>query len=312
MLKNLLTLGLALLWDRAFGEPPSAIHPVVWIGKATELSTSGYPTGDDDRDFERGAMAGVAIPVAAALAGWSAMRVFKSFGWVAEVLGGAFLLKTTFAIRSMEQEAARVDHALGADDIESARTAVSKIVSRDVSELDASGVASTTISSVAENVNDSVIAPLLYYSVFGLPGALAYRAINTMDAMIGYHGKYEYLGRVPARLDDLAGFAPARVAGTTVVASAAIQQGFNVAGAADTMLTEHGRTESPNGGWPIGAMAGAMDVEIEKVGHYRLGPPGRKAGQRDIRRSVKLFNGAALIAGGLAAAVIVTRAARRM
>ena len=306
---RLATLALALEWDRVFGEPPADAHPTVWMGRlAKELM--GEPTpASRGNDFLRGAIAAAAVPLISAQAGAAIMRRLRQQGPLAELIGGAFLLKTTFSIRSMNEHAQRVDGALARGDTEAAREAVSMIVSRDVSGLDASGIANTCIGSVSENVTDAAVGPLMAYALFGVPGALAYRAVNTLDAMYGYHGDHEYLGKTAARLDDAVNFIPARIAGAAVVA-AAEALGMDGAAAAKTMSEEHARTPSPNSGWPIGATAGALGIEIEKVGYYRLGPPGVQARRQDIGRSLKLFNGAALIAAALAAAVIVASEGR--
>jgi adenosylcobinamide-phosphate synthase len=303
------TLGLALAWDRYFGEPPDDVHPVVWMGKAAK-KLMGKPTGDPRQDFARGLAVAVALPVASAVAGAVIMRKLRRAGPLAALIGGAFLLKSTFAVRSMNEHARRVEAPLKEGDTEGARKAVGMIVSRDVSKLDAAGIANTAVGSVAENVTDSVTGPLLAYALFDVPGALAYRAVNTLDAMYGYHGEYEYLGKAAARIDDAVNYMPARIAGPAVVAAAAAT-GMDALEAARTMARQNARTPSPNSGWPIGAAAGALGVEIEKAGYYRLGPPGKKVRTRDIDRSLKLFNGAAVVTALLAAAMIIDRHTRR-
>ena len=160
---------------------------------------------------------------------------------------------------------------------------------------------------MAENVTDSVVGPLVAYGAFGLPGAAAYRAIDTIDSMIGYRGKYEHLGAAAAKLDDAASFVPARLAGGAVVAAASALPGYDAPASAQTMIEQHGRTESPNGGWPIGAMAGALGVEVEKTGHYKLGPEGKRPAASDISRANRLFAGAALVAIGIAAGLIIAK-----
>ena len=302
------TLGLALAWDRYFGEPPDDVHPVVWMGKAAK-KLMGKPTGNARQDFARGLAVAVGLPLASAVAGALIMRKLRKAGPLAELIGGAFLLKSTFAVRAMNEHARRVEAPLKEGDTEGARRAVGMIVSRDVAKLDAAGIANTAVGSIAENVTDSVTGPLLAYALFDVPGALAYRAVNTLDAMYGYHGEYEHLGKAAARLDDAVNYIPARIAGPAVVAAAAT--GMDAPEAARTMARENSRTPSPNSGWPIGAAAGALGVEIEKAGDYRLGPPGKKVRTRDIDRSLKLFNGAAVVTALLAAAIIVDRHTRR-
>ena len=271
MRRRLLILGAALLWDRYFGEPPARVHPVVGVGKVIDIAMEHGIRGDRRKDQARGLLMAVGVPVAVFGMTATAMGALGRLGSIPAIVGGAFLLKSSFAISAMETEGRRVSAALGAGDLPGARESLSGIVSRDVSALDESGVASAAISTIAENVADSAVGPMLAYGIFGVQGAMAYRAINTMDTMAGYRDHRADFGRAAAKLDDAANWVPARVAGGAVVASAAMT-GMDSRSAVRTMLREHSRTESPNGGWPIGATAGALGVEVEKVGHYRLGP----------------------------------------
>ena len=241
MWRALLTLGLAVFWDRFLGEPPKQVHPVVWMGRAVEAF--GGPTGDREADLKRGLVAAVALPLASMAVAAAAGRVLNRMGPVPAVLGGAFLLKSMFAVRAMTDEAESVSQDLEAGYSDAARESLSRIVSRDVSELDDSEIASATISSVAENVTDSVVGPLVAYGAFGLPGAAAYRAIDTLDSMIGYRGKYEHLGAAAAKLDDAASYVPARLAGGAVVAAASVMPGLRRA----VIRPYHDRTTRPDG-----------------------------------------------------------------
>lgn len=139
-----------------------------------------------------------------------------------------------------------------------------------MSKLDQPLLIAATVESVAENSSDGFVAPLLYYLVLGVPGALFYRTVNTCDSMVGYHGEYEYLGKFAARLDDVANFIPARLTGLLIVVAAYVA-GKDSRSAWKMMWRDHSKTESPNAGWPMSAAAGALDVQLEKVGHYVLG-----------------------------------------
>src|SRR5262249_54209283 len=145
------------------------------------------------------------------------------------------------------------------------------LVSRPTSGLSEGQVASAAVESAAENLTDAFVAPLLWYSALGLAGAFLYRTVNTADAMIGYReGALEYFGKASARLDDLLSLIPARIAGLAVVGAAALT-GEDFRSAWTTMHHDHGRTASPNAGWTMSAMAGALGVMLEKPGTYRLG-----------------------------------------
>jgi adenosylcobinamide-phosphate synthase len=167
-------------------------------------------------------------------------------------------------------------------------------VSRPTEELDEGHVASATIESVAENLTDSLMAPALWFLAGGLAGAAVYRVINTADAMFGYRvGPLEYFGKVAARLDDLLNLIPARLAGLSVVAGAALA-GESAGGAFAALRRDRRRTASPNAGWTMSAMAGALGVLLEKPGTYRLGA-GALPTAVHIERSVKVLRAAVAI-----------------
>ena len=306
MLIKLAVLGVALAWDRLLGEPPTRIHPVVGMGKVTGAAMSSGISGNPQRDRFTGAALAVGLPLAVLAATSLAERGLGKLGTVASIIGGAFLLKSTFAIRSMDDEVTAVSDALKEGDVEEARASLSRIVSRDTAGYRDDQVASAAISSVSENVTDSAVGPLLIYGLFGLPGAMTYRAINTLDTMVGYQDHRRHFGEASARLDDVVNLVPARVSGGIVVAAAAAS-GMDAKNAARTMIDEHERTPSPNGGWPIGAAAGALGVEVEKLGEYSLGPAGVRPDHADVDRSLKLFKRAALIGAAVAAGLIVAK-----
>jgi adenosylcobinamide-phosphate synthase len=206
---------------------------------------------------------------------------------VAYVLAGALLLKSTFAVRMLHRAAARVRSRLLARDLAGVQASMPFLVSRDPSALSSQQATAATVESVSENITDSFIGPLLAFALFGLPGAVAYRAINTLDSMIGYHGRYEYLGKASARLDDLVNLAPARLSALLLVLSSALGRNGNSGGAWRIMWRDHARTESPNAGWTMSAVAGMLGVALEKAGHYRLGDDTRPLEPSDISRAVR-------------------------
>jgi adenosylcobinamide-phosphate synthase len=182
----------------------------------------------------------------------------------------AWLLKSSFALRGLLDAAARVADALGSDELDEARRQLPWLVSRPVEDLDRAHMCSAAIESLGENLADSYIAPLLAYALGGLPAAMAYRVVNTADAMLGYRGELEYLGKAAARLDDVANLLPARLTAAAIVLSAPAV-GLTARGALRTAIRDAGRTASPNAGWPMAATAGALGVWLEKPGTYRLG-----------------------------------------
>jgi adenosylcobinamide-phosphate synthase len=190
----------------------------------------------------------------------------------------------------LHKEAALVRGHLDRGDMEQVRARMSSLVSRDPSSLTAEQAAAATVESVSENINDSFLAPWLFFALFGLPGAFAYRMINTLDSMIGYRGVYEYLGKASARLDDLVNLVPARLAGLLLVAASGFLPGQRMARAWRIMWQHHGRTQSPNAGWTMSGMAGALGIQLQKVDPdlgYILGEPVRPIEPNDISRAVQ-------------------------
>jgi len=231
----------------------------------------------------------------------------KDVHTVIYILVGGVLLKTTFSVRLLHKEAALIRGHLERDDLEQVRARMPSLVSRDPSNLSAEQATVATVESVSENISDSFLAPWLFFALFGLPGAFVYRMINTLDSMIGYRGVYEHLGKASARLDDLVNLVPARLAGLLLVAASGFLPGQRMARAWRTMWRDHGRTQSPNAGWTMSGMAGALGVQLQKVDPdvgYQLGEPERPVEPKDITRTVQSMYLVALF--GLAIALGVT------
>lgn len=205
----------------------------------------------------------------------------------------AVALKSTVSLRGLVAAARSVARALAGGDLEAARAYLGwHLVSRPTATLDGGLVASGAIESVAENLTDALVAPVAFFLVLGLPGALAYRALNTADTVLGYReGPLEYFGKVAARLDDLANLIPARLAALAIVMAA----GTSSMAAWSAMARDHGRTASPNAGWTMAAMAGALAVTLHKPAAYRLGR-GPLPEAADIERSIAIVSRAAGLA----------------
>jgi len=288
----------ALALDAGFGEPPNALHPVAWIGRAAAFVLAWAPRAGAVRQLVFGGVVALVIPLACAAV--AAGVIAATARWpVVQVIAAIAVLKPTFALRALGEAAEHVRRALAAGDLAKARAGLASLCSRDAAALDEALIAAAVVESVAENASDSVVAPLFYLAVFGVPGAVAYRAMNTLDAMIGYRGRYEYLGKAAARLDDVLNLVPARItAGLFVVAAA--MSGRDAAGGWRVLVRDGGRTESPNAGRPMAAMAGLLGVTLEKPGHYRLGAPAGTPGVETIRAAWRVV----VIACALAFALV--------
>ena len=262
---------LALAIDLAFREVPAAVHPVVWMGKlASWLERIGPSHSKRTASFVWGACMTLIVPVLFAALAWAAANILRELGAIPYIIGVGALLSTTFAVSGLARAARSVERNMNTGNIAEARNDLRSLVSRDPSTLSRSLTAAAAIESVAENTTDSYIGPWLAFAILGLPGAFAYRAINTLDSMIGYRGEYEYLGKTSARIDDAVNLVPARLSAVMMVISGTL---LGLSPRRGWMWAWAGRrlTESPNAGWTIGAMSGLLGVTLEKPGHYRIG-----------------------------------------
>ena len=282
-----LVLLLALALDWLIGDPAPVYcripHPVVMIG---HLITAL------DMRFNRGSAwvgAGMAVFVVALCAGigWAlawGMRTFPG-GWAVEALVASALL----GYRGLHDAARAVALGLEEDNLEAGRAAATHIVGRDPDGLDEAGVARAAIESVAENLSDGVVAPLFWYVLLGLPGMLAYKAVNTLDSMIGHRTpRHKAFGRFAARLDDAANWPAARITGIVLCL---------VGGGWRVMWRDARKTISPNAGWPEAAMAGALGVALAGPRTYAgkgvdapwLGDGRREATPADIYGALRIY-----------------------
>ncbi|MEK7700413.1 MAG: adenosylcobinamide-phosphate synthase CbiB [candidate division NC10 bacterium] len=287
---------LAVVVDLAFGDPPNRFHPVAWLGRALAVGRRLLCHGSPPALLFGGALVVVGVAALAALGGALVDAMALRLGPVGLALE-AVALACLFSLRGLVVAARRVAAALARGDLDEARALLARdLVSRPTAGLDAGHVASATVESVAENLTDSFLAPACFFLVAGLPGVAAYRAINTADAMFGYReGALEHFGKVAARLDDLLNLLPARLAGCAIVGGAALA-GVSARRALAVMRRDRRRTASPNAGWTMAAMAGALGVALEKPGAYRLGE-GSPPPAEDIERSIRVFARASALGG---------------
>ncbi|MDP3652915.1 MAG: adenosylcobinamide-phosphate synthase CbiB [Rhodoferax sp.] len=324
-------LGVAVLValgvDRRWGEPPVRLHPVVWMGhylgwagKRVQQGARQDPGGAPDyKAFWLGALAwcaGAALVLIAAVVLQQvlvqALAVAGPAGWehmgatlLAAVLLGA-LLKPLLAWTLLKNEVLAVEKALAPEQggsLAAGRERLRWLVSRDVSQLTEAQVRESAIETLAENLNDSVVAPLFWFALLGLPGAALFRLANTADAMWGYRGLYqgrnwEWAGKWAARADDILGWLPARLTALLLVLAAG---GVSLV----QLKTEAQRTASPNSGWPMAAMALGLGVCLHKPGVYALNAPGRAPGPQDTQRAIAYASNGLLALVGIAQAAII-------
>jgi adenosylcobinamide-phosphate synthase len=299
-------LALAVFVEVMIGDPHSRWHPVAVFGNLVEQLLRTAPTHGRLRQVAwgtvlvAGSIGGVGLGSAALLE-----RLRHRQPLLATILAGA-LLKTSCSYLQLEREVMNIAALLDTGQVEEARLSLRALVSRPADDLAIEQIASAAIESLAENLSDSLVAPLLAYVALGVPGAMAYRASNTLDAMVGYHGSYEYLGKSAARLDDLLNLMAARLT-AGLLCAALLDSPPDLLRAVRTLRQDHARTESPNAGWPMAAMAGALGVELEKVDHYRLGTPGDSCTSAHVRRAVRLARRVALLSVAFSALGIWAR-----
>jgi adenosylcobinamide-phosphate synthase len=278
----IIILAAAVVLDLALGEPPLWGHPVVWMGKFIALWEKAGLQGKPLFQFIYGLIMTLFTAALFALPVYFLLHFLEQWNSLVYIIAGACLFKTTFSLRELGRAALKIKRLLASGDLAGARFNLRALVKRDSKDLAEPLVVSAAVESVAENICDSFVAPLFYFLLLGVPGAMAYRVVNTLDAMIGMHGKYEYLGKFAARLDDVLNLIPARLSALLIVLAAfCVRQ--NARKSWNTMLSDHARTESPNAGWPMSAAAGALSVQFTKIDHYQLGQPDKplKAGLID-------------------------------
>jgi len=295
---------LALVVDHLFGEPPARWHPVVWMGNA--LGWAGKrvaplpqdaAVGMDLKVFCLSSLFWCALYAIVLFVFWGLQWVLCQLPWWLAAVGLGLCLKPLLAWRMLRTEVLAVEAAL-AQSLPAGRERLSWLVSRDVTALTEAQVRESAIESLAENLNDSVVAPLFWFAVAGLPGAAAYRFANTADAMWGYRTvrggrQWEWAGKWAARADDVLNWLPARL---TALLLWPVGQGA-------ALWRNAGITPSPNGGWPMGAMALCLGVRLGKPGVYTLNATGREPLAADVHQAVALAWRAVWLGGALLAAL---------
>ncbi len=316
---------VALVVDRLWGEPPLRWHPVVWMGRALEAFAQRIaplaPTGRDLKCFWLAALAwcalaamvlivaallqaillwallpahqvaGAALRSLLGVPGLDVVQLLHAARWLLTALLLGLLLKPLMALALLQSEVRAVEAAL-AESLDAGRERLAWLVSRDVAHLTAEEVRQSAIESLAENLNDSVIAPLFWFALLGLPGAALYRFANTADAMWGYPGMrggryWQWAGKWAARADDVLSWLPARL---TALLLALAAGGVPLR----ALAHEARKTPSPNSGWPMAAMALALDVRLSKPGAYCLHAQGRAPTAGDAQQAQKIVSKVAL------------------
>ncbi|MCP8320373.1 MAG: cobalamin biosynthesis protein [archaeon] len=290
IIESMLILLLALILDLIFGEPPEKLHPTVWMGKTIEFLKPRFRGSNPKIGKIKGIMLGLTVIIVFALIVYVTLSLLREYLiLMIYIIFASALLKTTFSINCMNKLSRPIGKAIKEGKIEDAKNMLRRIVRRDPTKFDDQKIISATVECVAESTVDGITSPLFYYSVLGLPLAIAYRAINTLDSMVGYKDKeHVNMGWFSARMDSLANYIPARITSILMVLSAwLLHEDWRRSW--EILKRDRKKTESPNAGWTMSAIAGAFNAQLEKPGFYILGDPINSLNPDHIPRAIRIM-----------------------
>ena len=310
IVESILVVSFALALDLTLGDPKNRFHPTAWIGNLIALLVPFAKKGSARTEKINGLI--VVVVVTSIVATLSVLLqlgieliTIDVVSLITSVIVGAILLKTTIAIRGMERHAIAVVQSVENNDIDSARDNLSMIVKRDTKNLDKNHILSGVLESVSENTVDGVTGPLFYFAIFGLPGAFVYRAINTIDSMIGYKTKmFKNLGWFGANCDKILNYVPARLTGILMILGSAML-GYDWRTSYHIMICDGRKLESLNAGYPMAALAGALGTRLEKINHYQIGNGNLELTKRHIKSAIALMKVTSILFCGLVSIPII-------
>jgi len=294
IIESISVLLFAFVIDLAFGDPKSKFHPTAWIGR---LISKLVPLAKNNSNYIE-KLGGILLVLSvSSVVGFSIIMLDLGINLItidyvhllASIVVGGLILKTTIAIKGMENHAIQVMAALEQDNIDSARNHLSMIVKRNTKNLDKNHVYSGVIESISENTVDGITAPLFYYGLFGIVGALVYRVINTVDSMVGYKNNiFKNIGWFGANCDNVLNYLPSRITALVMVFSA-MMLGHNWRNSYQIMIRDGKKTQSPNAGYPMAAIAGALETRFEKINHYSLGDRSVLLSSQHVKSAISLM-----------------------
>ena len=274
---------LALAIDFAFGDPKNKYHPTAWIGKLVSKVVTLARSNISISEKLGGTIAVMCVLVIVCilimllvfglkyLNNLEVNGISKILILASTIVVTGVLLKTTIATKGMEQHASKIMEALSKNDLDDARTKLSMIVKRNTKNLDRQHIISATLESISENIVDGITGPLFYFAIFGLIGAFIHRAVNTIDSMIGYKTDlFRNVGWFGANCDKVLNYLPSRITSLVMILASIILK-ENWRHSLEVMKRDGPKTESPNAGYPMATMAGALGIRFEKLDHYILG-----------------------------------------
>lgn len=310
IVESILVVFFALVLDFSLGDPKNKFHPTAWIGsliaKLTPLSKNS------SKNLEKfGGIClvlistGIVSLIIILLEIGIDLITIDYLSIIVSVLVGTLLLKATIAIKGMERHALAVIDCLKREDISSARDNLSMIVKRSTKNLDKNHVISGVIESISENTVDGITAPLFYFGLFGLPGSFIYRVINTADSMIGYKTSiFKNIGWFGANCDNILNFIPSRLTAFTMILTAILLK-KDWKKSYEIMIRDGNKTESPNAGYPMAAIAGALGKKFEKIDQYSLGDGDIFLSIENVKSAIVLMKVTSIIFVGIVVIPII-------
>lgn len=296
---SLLIFILAFVIDVVFGEIPDHAHPTVWMGSIVAYVKPRMKNANPKVEKFNGVLLCIGLIALFAVPTFALLWILRSIpvvGWVLYIIVGAILLKTTFALKCMRHYTFPIEKSLINNDIGKAREWLHFIVRRDPNKLDERHIVSAAVESIAESTTDGVTSPFFYYAIFGVPGAFGFRVINTLDSMVGYKDSVNVnVGWFSAKMDTITNYIPSRLTAIFMVLSAGIM-GTDWRNSWKILQRDKKKTASPNAGWTISAMAGALDTQLEKEGYYALGD-GEIIHPQDITKAWKIMGTTVVLFG---------------
>jgi len=310
--ESILIIGFAIILDLVVGDPRNKYHPTAWIGNFVSNLVPLFKNGNPHLEKFGGIL--IALISTAIVGGLFIVLNLKLdsiignelLAIIVTIVVGTILLKTTIAIKGMEKHALAVVDALENDDIDDARANLAMITKRKTKDLDKNHILSGVLESISENTVDGITGPLFYFALFGLPGAFVYRVINTIDSMIGYKTEmFRNLGWFGANCDNVLNYLPSRLTGLVMVLSSMLlgsdwKQSYKI------LKKDSDKTSSPNAGYPMAALAGALDTKFQKVDHYTIGTGSIYLSIKHVRSAIVLMKVTTVLFFGVVTIPIIT------
>jgi adenosylcobinamide-phosphate synthase len=310
IIESITILFFALVIDFTLGDPKNKFHPTAWMGTLLGKFTPSLKNSSDNLEKLGGIILIVITSTIVVLllslldVGINLITVDYLHVVISIIVGG-ILLKTTIAIKGMEKHALAVVTSLENNNIASARDNLSMIVKRNTKDLDKNHVLSGVVESISENTVDGITGPLFYFGLFGLPGAFVYRVINTADSMIGYKTNiFKNIGWFAANCDKILNYLPSRLTGIVMIFSAMVL-GNDWKRSYKIMIRDGRKTQSPNAGYPMAAIAGALGTKFEKIDYYSLGDGEISFSKEHVKSAIALMKVTSIIFCGVVVVPII-------